>query len=69
MVEGWSHTEQEAYREGMKKLGSDFEVVKLPTMDREKAKSHVRAIISERFGLDMAFKRFRDKPLSKEANK
>jgi len=66
IVRGHWSSEQEAYREGLKDeaLGADFEVVKLPTRDLERAKKFVRDLVYKRTGsLDAAFARFRDKPL------
>lgn len=51
-------------REGRRDLGSDFEVVELPTRDRNVARDMIKDIILQRTGdLNFALRRFREKPL------
>jgi hypothetical protein len=55
-------TEQEAHEHGLRELGSDIEVIKLPTRDPNRARDIIRNIILERSkDIEFSLRRFRNK--------
>jgi hypothetical protein len=67
-VRGPYGAEREAYQRGLKDLGANFEVIELHTRDEAKAKGAIKDIILKRTGnLEIALRRFRNKPIGEEA--
>jgi hypothetical protein len=69
IVRGYYDSEQEAYQNGLRDLGNDFEVLMLYTTDMTKAKAKVSEIILKRTqDLDTALRRQSHQPLTQEEN-